>query len=92
MSHTIRDKAKLLLRVKRIKGQLEAAEKQLEEEKDCTTILQTVAAARGAMNGLVAEIIEGHIREHVADPDRQPTSEKARATQTLIEVVRMYLK
>jgi DNA-binding FrmR family transcriptional regulator len=92
MAHTVRDKNRLLLRVKRIKGQLAAVEKQLEQEQDCSTVLLTVAAARGAVNGLVAEIIEGHIREHVADPDRQPKSEKAKATQTLIDVVRTYLK
>jgi DNA-binding FrmR family transcriptional regulator len=89
---TIRDKNQLLLRVRRIRGQLAAVERQLEREEDCSTVLLTVAAARGAVNGLVAEIIEGHIREHVSDPDRQPKSERAKDTQTLIDVVRTYLK
>lgn len=92
MAHTIRDKQKLLNRVRRIRGQIEAVEKAIEQEQDCYAILQTIAACRGAINGLTAEIIEGHIRFHVVDPDQQPTSDQARAAQQLIDVVRSYLK
>jgi DNA-binding FrmR family transcriptional regulator len=92
MAHIIRDKKKLLNRVRRIRGQIAAVEKALEEERDCTAILLTIAACRGAINGLMAEIIEGHIRYHVVDPDQQPTSEKSRAAQELIDVVKAYLK
>ena len=91
-AHTIRDKQKLLNRVRRIQGQIAAVEKALEEEQDCSAILLTIAACRGAINGLMAEVIEGHIRFHVVDPDRQPTTEKARAAQELIDVVKAYLK
>ena len=92
MAHTIRDKKKLLNRVRRIRGQIDAVEKALEQEQDCSRILLTIAACRGAINGLMAEIIEGHIRYHVVDPDREPTSEKARAAQELIDVLKAYLK
>lgn len=92
MAHTIRDKKKLLNRVRRIQGQMDAVEKALDQEQDCSTILLTIAACRGAINGLMAEIIEGHIRHHVVDPDQYPTSEKAKATQELIDVLKAYLK
>ena len=92
MAHTVRDKKKLLNRVLRIRGQLDAVEKALEQEQDCSAILLTIAACRGAIKGLMAEIIEGHIRYHVVDPDQQPTSDKARAAQELIDVVKAYLK
>jgi FrmR/RcnR family transcriptional regulator, repressor of frmRAB operon len=92
MAHTIRDKKKLLHRVRRIRGQLGAVERALEQEADCSKILLAIAACRGAINGLMAEVIEGHIRYHVVDPDRQPTSEKAKAAQELIDVVKAYLK
>ena len=92
MAHTIRDKKKLLNRVRRIRGQIDAVEKALEREEDCTMILMTIAACRGAINSLMAEVIEGHIRFHVVDPDHQPTSEKAKAAQELIDVVKAYLK
>lgn len=92
MAHTIRDKKKLLNRVRRLRGQIEAVEKSIEQEQECSTILLTIAACRGAINGLMAEVIEGHIRFHVVDPDHQPTSERAKAAQELIDVVKTYLK
>jgi FrmR/RcnR family transcriptional regulator, repressor of frmRAB operon len=92
MAHIIRDKQKLLNRVRRISGQVRAIEKAVEEEKDCSVVLQTIAACRGAINGLMAEVVEGHIRYHVVDPDQRPTSVQARAAQELIDVVNRYLK
>jgi DNA-binding FrmR family transcriptional regulator len=92
MAHTIRDKKKLVNRIRRIRGQLQAVEKAVELEQDCSKILLTIAACRGAINGLMAEVIEGHIRFHVVDPDSQPTSDHAKAAQELIDVVKAYLK
>ena len=72
MPHTIRDKAKLLARVRRIQGQAAALEKQLNEEGDCTEVLQQIAAIRGAVNGLMSQVLEAHIREdfgHAAASD-----------------------
>lgn len=90
--HTVRERQKIISRIRRIRGQLEAVEKAVTEEKGCFEVLQTVAAARGAMNGLVAEIIEDHVRFHVLDSDGKPTSKQARAAEELIEVVRAYVK
>ncbi len=92
MAHTVRDKDKLLARIRRIQGQLAAVEKAVKEEQECARILQQIAASRGALNGLMAEIIEGHIRFHVVDPDREPSAEQARAAQELIDVLKAYLK
>lgn len=92
MSHTIRDKKKLLDRVRRIKGQVEGIEKALEGEKDPARILQSIAGVRGAINGLMAEVMEGHIRLHVVDPNTAPTQEQAEAVEEVIDVLRTYLK
>jgi DNA-binding FrmR family transcriptional regulator len=92
MSHTVRDKKKLLNRVRRIRGQVDAVEKALEMELDASSILQMIASCRGAMNGLIAEVIEGHIRLHVIDPKKKPTAEQVDAAEELIDVVRSYLK
>ncbi|RJG14728.1 metal/formaldehyde-sensitive transcriptional repressor [Massilia cavernae] len=89
--HTAREKSKLLARVRRIRGQVEAIERALEAESGCSEILQLVAAARGATNGLMAELIEDHVREHVASPERSE-AERAAAVDELVEVVRTYLK
>jgi DNA-binding FrmR family transcriptional regulator len=92
MSHTIQEKAKLLHRVRRVRGQIEAVERALEDEKGCASVLHLVVAARGAMNSLMAEIIEGHIRTHVADPNRDRVRSRAQGAQELIDVVQAYLK
>lgn len=92
MAHTIRHKAKLLGRVRRIRGQVEAVERSLENEVSCAEILQLVASVRGAMNGLMSELIEDHIRQHVVDPAREPDPEKAQGAKELIEVLRTYMK
>ena len=57
MAHIIRDRQKLLNRVRRIRGQLAAIEKAFGEDQDCSSILQVIAACRGAINGLMAEVL-----------------------------------
>lgn len=78
--------------MRRIRGQIEAVERALEAEVGCADVLQLVASVRGAVNGLSAEILEDHIRNHVADPDREADPERARGAAELIDVVRTYLK
>jgi DNA-binding FrmR family transcriptional regulator len=92
MAHAIRDKQKLIHRVSRLKGQLEAVEKALAQEQDCAVILHLLAACRGAMDGLMAQVIEAHIRIHITDPNRRPTTEQSRAAQELLDVIKTYLK
>ncbi|MGP3699938.1 metal/formaldehyde-sensitive transcriptional repressor, partial [Rhodobacter sp. NSM] len=86
MSHTTRDKAKLLARVRRLKGQLEAVERMLEAEAPCGEVLNLVASVRGAVTGLTAEMIEDHIREHVSDPARDDDPARAQGAAELIGV------
>jgi DNA-binding FrmR family transcriptional regulator len=92
MSHTIEHKSKLMGRVRRIKGQIEAVERALESELGCADVLMLVASVRGAVNGLTAELLEDHIRHHVVDPAHEADPEKAKGAADLIDVVRTYLK
>ena len=92
MTHTVKDKAKLLARVRRIKGQAEAVERALDAEIGCSDVLMLVASMRGAIAGLTAELMEDHIRHHVVDPDHEPDAGRARGAAELIDVVRTYLK
>jgi len=92
MSHTIKEKTRVLARVRRLRGQVEAVERALEQEKGCAAVLHLVVAARGAMNSLMAEIIEDHIREHVVDPARERSTSRSRGAEELIEVVQAYLR
>ena len=90
MGHTIAQKTKLLARVRRITGQCLAIERALESEAGCSDTLQLIAAARGALNGLMAEVLEEHVHAHVLDG---PSARARREAATeLVDVVRAYLK
>jgi DNA-binding FrmR family transcriptional regulator len=90
MSHTIQDKPKLLARVRRIRGQVEAIERALENELGCADVLQLVASVRGAMNGLTAQLIEDHLQHHVVELGQE--ADRMRGADALVEVIRTYLK
>lgn len=92
MANTTQDKPKLLLRVRRIRGQIDAIERALESDAECSKVLQLMAASRGALNGLMAEVIEGHLWFHVLPTDIGKDSPHAAAAEDLIDVVRAYLK
>jgi FrmR/RcnR family transcriptional regulator, repressor of rcnA expression len=83
-------KLKLLNRVRRVRGQVEAVERALEEEQGCAAVLHLIVAARGALNSLMTEVIEDHIRLHLVDGAKG--SERARGAEELIEAVQSYLK
>lgn len=92
MAHTIEEKKRLLNRVRRIEGQVAAIEKALDQEADCADILHNIAACRGAMDALMAEVIEGHIRFHILAPNGGSTDEQTRAADDLVSALRTYLK
>ena len=91
MSHTTKNKERTLSRVRRIKGQVEAIERSLENETGCEEILQLVASCRGALNGLMAELIDGHLRYHVLDPSQKTSPSQLEAADELMSVVKRYL-
>ena len=92
MADTKKHKEELLNRVNRIKGQVNAIEKALLAKMTASGVLQTIAACRGAINGLMAEALEGHVRFHVVDPRRKPAIVQDDATEGLIAVVNRYAK
>ena len=91
MSHTIRKKKTLAHRVARIRGQVDALTRALDGEAECREVLRLIASARGAMDSLMAEVIEGHIREH-AFRGARARSEEGKAAQDLIHIIHSYLK
>jgi DNA-binding FrmR family transcriptional regulator len=92
MSHTIRGKDKLLNRVRRLGGQVQAIERALAAEAGCKEVMQLVVSVRGAANGLMTELMEDHIRMHVADPKRERNRDRAKGAEQLIDVLHAYLK
>jgi DNA-binding FrmR family transcriptional regulator len=92
VSHTVKEKTKLLHRIRRLRGQVEAIERALEAEAGCNEVMRLVVSVRGAANGLMAELLEDHIRMHVCDPSRDRDRERAKGAGDLIDVVHAYLK
>jgi DNA-binding FrmR family transcriptional regulator len=88
MSHFSREKLDLVNRTKKIIGQLESVLRGLNDDEQCAEVLQRLAAARGAINSLMGELMEDHIRNHM--PRKDKTSQEA--AEDLIEIVRTYLK
>ena len=88
MSHTSREKLDLVNRTKKVIGQLESVLKGLNDDEQCSEILHRLAAARGAINSLMGELMEDHILNHM--PKNSKSAEEA--TEDMIQIVRTYLK
>lgn len=91
MSHTVQNQSRLIARLRRIKGQSEALERALLNGEECSAILQQIAAMRGAVNGLMAEVLEGHLRVHVAN-ENVPSEQRQRDLDDVLKVLRSYMK
>ena len=92
MTHAIQEKQKLLNRIRRVRGQIDALERALESENSCTEIMRLLTAARGALNGIMAEVVEDHIQLHMMEANRKPTKEEIEAADELVEVLRSYIR
>ena len=90
MGHTIREKQKLLARVRRIRGQVEAIERALDGEAGCEQVMHLIAAVRGATAGLMAEVVEDHVRTHLVDAEKHPDALNTEATEQLLDVVHRF--
>lgn len=88
MSHLSKEKLDLVNRTKKVIGQLESVLRGLNEDEQCADVLQRLAAARGAINSLMAELLEDHVRNHM--PRNSKSAEEA--AEDVIEIVKTYLK
>ena len=89
MTHTTqeKEKRKLLIRLRRIRGQIDAVERRIQEDANCAAILQQATACRGALDGFIAEVVEDHILEHMIDPALPRDDPRAQAAEELVEIV-----
>ncbi len=92
MSHTIREKQKLLARVRRIRGQVAALERSLAEEAGCDRVMHQIVGIRGAVAGLMAEVVEDHVRNHLVTSEANGVALEPQAAEQLIDVMHSYLK
>ena len=86
-----KDKQRLIARIRRLAGQIGAVERSVTEGDECADILMLLAGIRGAVNSLMAEILEDHIRLHITQPERVRESPEE-LTEDLVSLVRAYLK
>jgi DNA-binding FrmR family transcriptional regulator len=91
MTHIAKEKTKLLNRLRRIRGQIDAIQRALDGDDSCTAVLQQATACRGALEGFIAEVIEDHIREHIVDPKARRNDPRAQAAEELVEIVHSYM-
>lgn len=92
MAHAIAEKRKLLNRIRRLRGQIDALERAVDSEQGCSEVMRLLTAARGAINGLMAEVVEDHIEMHMIDPDRKRSRIEQQAADELLDVLRTYIK
>ena len=92
MSHVVHEKQKLLNRVRRLRGQVDAIERALESENSCNEVMRLLTAARGALNGMMAEVVQDHIQMHMMTANRKPAREEVTAANELVAVLRSYIK
>jgi DNA-binding FrmR family transcriptional regulator len=92
MSHTVRQKKKLVNRVRRLRGQVEAVERALVGDAECGEVMRLLAACRGAVSSLLAEVVEDHVREHLVAPGARRDGPRAQAADELVDVVHSYFK
>ena len=91
MTHTDKEKQKLVARIRRIRGQLDSIERSLTTADDCANVLMLLAAVRGGINSLMAEVLEDHIRHHLVSQKRSSARPEELA-EDMIDLVRAYLK
>lgn len=92
MDQTHTPSPQLKARVKRLKGQIEAIERALDANAPCAEVLMLTASVRGAVNGLVMELVEDHLIHHVSNPATDPDRARAAGAAELLDVMRRYLK
>ncbi|MDE2304399.1 MAG: metal/formaldehyde-sensitive transcriptional repressor [Gammaproteobacteria bacterium] len=92
MGHVAEEKTKLLNRVKRLRGQIEAIQRAVEADQECMGVLQQATACRGALDGFIAEVIEDHIREHIQGGRAEDGRMRSGAAEELIDIIHQYLR
>ena len=92
MTHAVVEKQKLLNRIRRLRGQVNALERALIADQGCGELMRLVTATRGAINGIMAEVVNGHIATHMIDPNRKPSKAERDAAVELVDVLRTYIR
>lgn len=88
---TSREKDKLLQRARRIGGQADAIERAILADRSCVDIVNLIVATRGALNALMAEVVQEHVFDHVLEPPQRVNGPRGRAAQELMSILKSYV-
>ncbi len=92
MSHPVIRRKKLRNRVRRLRGQIDAIERALDDKSDTDEIMRLLTAARGALSGIMAEVVEDHVRARLVNEDRKPSKDELKAADELLDAIRTYFR
>jgi DNA-binding FrmR family transcriptional regulator len=92
MSHPVIRRKKLRNRVRRLSGQIDAIERALDNKVGTEEVMRLLTAARGAISGIMAEVVEDHVRTQLISEDRKPSKEELKAADELLDALRTYIR
>ena len=82
------EKRALIVRLRKIKGQIEGIERMVEVDSDCSDVLMQVVSARQALKSFSEEVLESHLHECIEGAAHQ--SEGRREIRSLLAVLKRY--
>lgn len=88
----VKENKKLLNRLRRLRGQIDALHRAVEENADYATVLQQATACRGALDGFMAKVVEDHIRRQLIDPETVKPEARRKAGEDLVELVHSFMR
>ena len=85
------DKKKLLVRLRRIGGQVEAVGRMIEEDEYCVDIMMQLSAATGALGKVGQIVLENHLKTCVQEAMTEgKKADRDEKLQELIDLFRKY--
>jgi len=85
------EKSKLLNRLRRISGQVEAVQRMIEQDSYCVDILMQISAATGALHKVGELVLEEHLKSCVrAAMENGDTADREKKLEELMTIFRKY--
>jgi DNA-binding FrmR family transcriptional regulator len=83
------EKRALVVRLRKIKGQIEGIEKMVEADADCSDLLMQVVSSRRALKSFSEEVLESHL--HTCIEGASSPAEGRANLRSLLTVLERYV-
>lgn len=90
MSQCNESKQDILVRLRRIEGQVKGIQKMVESEKGCLDILVQVAAVRSAINKVGGMVLENHSKKCVLQASQK--DDDGESLNELVDIILKFIK